>query len=65
MKEQEIIEDEIIDHRRCVEYECSCGKRTSTPKILIVKRVGKGRYYPIEWFCSEECNLKSKVKKII
>lgn len=59
-----IIEEEIINHGCVIAYFCNyCEKETSTPKIFIVKRIGKGRYKPIESFCSEQC-FKLKRKKV-
>ena len=55
-KDKPILKEEIITHGCAVDYICfNCGKRTSTPKILIVERIGKGKYKPIKWFCSKKC----------
>jgi len=64
-KDKPILKEEIITHGCAVDYICfNCGKRTSTPKILIVERIGKGKYKPIGWFCSKKCSDKNARRKV-
>lgn len=57
----EILEDWKVKHGKAVEYACKeCNKWTTTPKIVIIKKIGEDKYWVKDVFCSKKCYDKRK-----